>query len=177
MVVAPRRGDPKAPEARASPELAGTLPGPVVGLRESPDVGPVRVPAIEQMARAVLNHDGAPGRPTEIRLRLDPPELGMVRIHIRATEGGITAHVVVHEEATRQLLESQLHQLQRRLEAAGVALGRFDISREGAGHGGHSRHDFGQRFLPEEDALPAPGRVGSAPRKGPPRAGRLDVVA
>jgi flagellar hook-length control protein FliK len=74
--------------------------------------------------------DTQPSESMEIDLRLDPPELGTVRIHLRSTEEGVTARLVVQEETTRQLIEGQIHQLRQRLSDAGVMLTKFEVRQE-----------------------------------------------
>jgi flagellar hook-length control protein FliK len=114
-------GEPSAPHARdaaPAPPVSDQLAG-------------------EIMARAQWSsHNGQ----TEFRVRLDPPELGTVRVHLTVNDQTITAKVVVASDATRQLIESQVDHLRQTLADAGVSLGRFDVSRDGGGawHGtGH----------------------------------------
>lgn len=137
------------------------------------------VAVVEQVAR-VIHVQAEPARregKVEVQLRLDPPELGPVRIHLSATDQVLTARVVVHEEAARQVLENQLESLRVRLSDLGLTLGRFDVSRD---HG----HDDGRRqerepvvYLPEPTL--APVKTTADPRTAPvrPQTGRIDCVA
>ncbi|HLJ94252.1 MAG TPA: flagellar hook-length control protein FliK [Gemmataceae bacterium] len=69
----------------------------------------------------------------EFHLHLEPPELGTVRIHLTATDTGISARLFVHEPGARQLLQSQLESLRQRLQQEGIAVGRFDVADNDAG--------------------------------------------
>jgi flagellar hook-length control protein FliK len=70
---------------------------------------------------------------TDFHLRLEPPELGAIRVHLSANDQGISARLVVHEEVAKQLIESQLESLRQRLTNAGISLGSFDVSHGGPG--------------------------------------------
>ena len=127
------------------------------------------------IARAeVTTHEGR----TDFHLRLEPPELGTVRVHITSTEQGITARLVVHEEVARQLIESQLESLKQRLTNAGISLGNVNVSQDQSG----SKNPRGR------DKSTEPGRIEPASsrtfaRLGTPRSmaalagvGSIDVV-
>jgi flagellar hook-length control protein FliK len=124
---------------------------------------------------ARMQHMGPEGR-TDFHFQLQPPELGLVRIHLTATDGQVSARLVVREAGTRQLLQSQMDTLMQRLSHAGVALGRFDVSQDGAG--------FQERW---ENPRPASAAVrvttaavatpGEPAAKSVPATGLIDVVA
>ena len=90
----------------------------------------------DQIKDAVLTRIDAVRRSgrTEIHVFLDPPELGRVGVHLTSSDDRVSGRLVVHEEAARSLLEHQLPELRQRLESAGVTLGRFDVSQDGAAH-------------------------------------------
>jgi len=99
-----------------------------------------QAPLADQIKEAVVSrletlHEH--GR-AEVHVRLNPPELGPVRIHL-VGERQVEGRLVVHEEATRQLLEAQLPVLRHRLEEVGVTLGRLDVTRDGAGSSDQSQ--------------------------------------
>lgn len=112
------------------PSTSGASPVDVQG-KAPPSV-------VDQIGNAILGRMEIATREgkTEIHLRLDPPELGPVRIHLSATESTITAHLVVQDESTRHLIESQLNLLRQRLGEAGVSLGGFDVAQDRSGSGG-----------------------------------------
>ena len=114
------------------------------------------VPVAEQLGRAlvtqanVVNHVGR----TDFHLRLQPPQLGTVQIHLTATHDKVSARVVVAHEDTRQLIVGQVHQLRQSLADSGLVLGSFDVTRDG---GGSSQGGYQQ---PPE--LPQPPATNSA---------------
>jgi hypothetical protein len=98
-----------------------------------------------QIAREVIARADTAVRQgrTEFSMRLEPPELGTVRIHLTATDHAISARVHVSSESAQQLVESQLNSLRQSLADAGMSLQRFDISHGGQGSGqGHSHQDY-----------------------------------
>ncbi len=115
------------------------------------------------------------GETTEFSLRLNPPELGTVHVHLRATEGGLSARFVVADEGARQALEGQMQALRLRLGEAGISLGSFDVfQRQQGSHPGW-----------QEPETPRPVRAGVPAAKSGPlwlQSGalgvdRVDVVA
>lgn len=113
----------------------------------------------------------------EFQLRLDPPELGEVKVRVLAMGDRVEARLVVSDDAVKRLIESQLPELRQRLEAAGVNVPTFDVSTDGGGrHGGTGGDGWdGPRpaFAPPRAAgppLPARPRPSSA-------GGLIDVTA
>jgi plasmid stabilization system protein ParE len=140
--------------------------------RELPDIA-------TQIAREVVSRAESAvqqGR-AEFSMRLEPPELGTVRVHLTATEHAVSARVVVASEAVQQVVESQLSSLRQSLADAGMSLERFDIS-----HGGQesrheqSYHEPWRAMAPQDDGWklrpPTMPRVTSV--LVPP--GRIDVM-
>jgi hypothetical protein len=110
-----------------------------------------------------------------LHLRLDPPGLGSVRVHLTATEQNVSARVVVEAESTRQLLENQAGLLRDRLMESGVTLGRFTVACDSSGGG----RQQGASPQPPREELPLPlskprlAAPSSRPRIGN---GLVDVV-
>jgi hypothetical protein len=73
---------------------------------------------------------------TDFRMRLDPPGLGTVHVHLTALEHSVSARLVVNDEAARQAIESQLQTLRESLAGVGVSLERFDVASDGGGSRG-----------------------------------------
>src|SRR5262249_25600828 len=122
----------ESPTPPAHLEGSGALPA---GSSEKEGRAVGQRPAIsDQISNAVIARTETLHRwgRTEIHLRLEPPELGQVRLHLSAMADRVSCRVVVREEAARQALETQLPLLRDRLSEAGIALGRFEISWEGA---------------------------------------------
>lgn len=139
----------------------GIAPAPVAAPPNS-NAAPMPSPVADQLTQAFLTHADVvqqTGR-TDFHLRLDPPQLGSVQIHLTATDHTVSARIVVASEGTRQLLQDQSQQLRQGLAQAGLSLGSFDVTRDGGGsHGG------GQQ-PPPQTPLPLPASV-STPRSAP----------
>jgi len=101
----------------------------------------------DQISEALLSSKGeleSTGR-AEIRLRLDPPELGAVHVHLSGNGRHLTGRIVVEELATQALLENQMQNLRHRLEEAGFKVARFEIAWQGSQHSS-ARHNPQQGF-------------------------------
>lgn len=129
-----------APSPAPGTPLTATLPAPAVAAasQPSPAVAPTAVPVAEQLTRAFVAQAEVVQRAgqTNFHLRLDPPQLGSVQIHLTATEHTVSARIVVAQEGTRQLLESTAQHLRQGLADAGLSLGSFDVTRDGGGSRG-----------------------------------------
>jgi hypothetical protein len=116
-------------------------------------------PATRQVALRItraLEHDR-----TEIRIQLDPPELGEVDIQLEFRDLRLTAIVSAERPDTLDLLQRDARTLARSLREAGLELADSDLSFAAGGRNdrpdaGHS----GQRatVLPHPLATPAPPR-------------------
>ena len=69
----------------------------------------------------------------EMRLQLQPPDLGEIELRVRTTESAVRGHVVVQHGELKHLLEAQLDKLRDALAEQGLAMEGFDVSvgREG----------------------------------------------
>lgn len=63
-----------------------------------------------------------------IEMRLDPPDLGPIRISISLNESTLQAAFVSAHAAVRQSVENALPQLQQLLAQSGITLGQADVS-------------------------------------------------
>lgn len=154
---------PQTSSTQASPssngEVAGLyLTGATATSARTGIAAPPTEPLSDQLTRAfvtqatVVHREGR----TDFLLRLDPPHLGAVRIHLTATDHTVSARIVTAQEETRQLLEGQAHQLRQGLTQAGLSLGSFDVTRDGGGGS--------QRQPPAEPPPSLPSAPGSTPR-------------
>jgi flagellar hook-length control protein FliK len=84
----------------------------------------------------------------ELRMQLNPEELGSVRVRLISDEQTLRAEIVVRDAGTRQLVEQQIPELRARLEANGITLTRCDVQTEQAttNMGSSDHHSTGQRF-------------------------------
>lgn len=141
----------QSPAVQATSPLAAIAPMTAPGTVNTPvanntpaapsDAQPNVSPA-EQLSRAFVaqaalgNHEGR----SDFHLRLQPPQLGSVQIHLTATQHTISARVIVTQEGTQQLIQSQADQLRQSLAESGLVLGSFDVTRDGGGSSQGGRH-------------------------------------
>jgi flagellar hook-length control protein FliK len=117
------------------------------------------------------------GGTTDIYLRLNPPELGTVNLHLRAMGQTLTARVVVSGDAAQSAIETQLPQLRARLGEVGITLGGFDVAQQGQ----QSQQSRPQQEDSSSDnvgsaILPRAGSFNEAERSQPQSLGQLDVL-
>lgn len=79
----------------------------------------------------------ATGQPIDVRLRLDPPELGTVHVHLRLIDDVVSVRLVGDNESATRLLESQLPDLRQSLAERGLTFGHCEVSCD-AGRQDHS---------------------------------------
>jgi flagellar hook-length control protein FliK len=92
-------------------------------------------------------------------IRLDPPELGAINVHLDVDRNGqVTSHVTVDRADTLQLLQSQQPQIERALEQAGLKTAdnglQFtlrDQSFTGQNNSGGSSSGAAQLVIPDAD--------------------------
>ena len=120
--------------------------------RESASVRPV---ADQLATRLVAWADvmSTEGR-TVFHLRLEPPELGSVRVQLSATAGTISAKFIASNEAAGQILQSQLHELRESLAKLGVSCASLDVSYGQGGSQGTAQQRELQPY-PWHDNTPA----------------------
>ncbi|MCJ9710710.1 flagellar hook-length control protein FliK, partial [Bordetella hinzii] len=103
-------------------------------------------------------------------LRLDPPDLGPLRVTLSLNDGVASASFVSAHAAVRQAVESALPQLQQALSQAGISLGQAHVGDQGqqamggqpngqssGNAAGGQRQDGGYaQGSPERETAPAP---------------------
>lgn len=110
-----------------------------------------------------------------IEMRLDPPDLGPIRISINLNESTLQAAFVSAHAAVRQSVENALPQLQQLLAQSGITLGQADVSdhsaqqqsfaQQGQGSGNSSGSAGNHAFPGSASAQPS-----TAPAMPPTRA-------
>lgn len=102
-----------------------------------------------------------------VEMRLDPPELGPLRVSISLNDGMASALFVSAHASVRQAVESALPQLSQQLAQAGISLGETHVGDQGqAGFGSESetgRSGTGQRHGAAGDAIVA--EAATSPRR------------
>lgn len=163
--TAPVRPAPATPSASPA---ATTPPEPVAVLAQ---IG-------ERVRMAVRE-----GRP-EMRMQLEPPGLGHVRVHIATEHGHVTVRMMADVPAVRDVLESGLAQLRAGLENQGLEVDGFEVLVSGGGpgdRGGFAGFDPGgspdrdPAGEPREDGEPVRGPAVSV--RSPRTAGGIDYFA
>ncbi len=66
--------------------------------------------------------------PSEIRLKLQPAELGTIRLQLRTVGQHLTARVVVQSEGAKAAVDGSLSQLQRQMNEVGIVINRFEVN-------------------------------------------------
>lgn len=77
-----------------------------------------------------------------IELRLDPPHLGPLQVHLQLFDGQAQLHFASHQLQVRQAVEAALPQLQEALAQAGISLGQTSV-------GEQFRQTFAEHANPE----------------------------
>ncbi len=98
-------------------------------------------------------------------LRLDPPDLGPLRVTLSLHDGVASASFVSAHASVRQAVEAALPQLQQALAEAGIALGQADVGNQ----------EQPPRQQPGNGAPTAPGVSGDTP--GTPGAALQTIAA
>jgi len=125
-------------------------------------------PVVPQVVRsmAALARNGV----SEMRLQLQPADLGEIELRVRAVEGVIRGEVMVQNAEVKNLLDSQIERLRAALEAQGLRLEGFDVgvSDDGAFANGRdpdgAGHPFG-RPLESDGDDPSTTLVSAVPRQ------------
>jgi flagellar hook-length control protein FliK len=147
--------------ATVAPLTAATAPTPAAQIAET----------VVSQAH-VLERDGG----VEIRMRLDPPDLGRVQVRLLTRGDEVHGQVLVANDAVRGMLESQLPELRQRLEAAGVNVQQFSVSTDpGTGGGRNPYRDAVPEFAPRLAVSTGPTLAPLA-RISQPATGSLDVT-
>lgn len=79
----------------------------------------------------VMLSQNAGNQPQTAELRLDPPELGPIRITINISDNVAHAAFVSAHASVRNAIENALPQLQQQLAQAGISLGQANVSDQG----------------------------------------------
>lgn len=92
--------------------------------RPTAEPAPMRenVLSMVRVARGMVQE----GRTSAV-LRLDPPELGMLRLRLDLEKESLTLRIEAQSSAAHELLRSEMKELRRSLEAAGLQVERIEI--------------------------------------------------
>lgn len=113
----------------------------------------------ERVDAIVMQHLQSPEstEQTSMVLRLDPPELGRVHVHLSMIDDVVSIRLVASSESARQVIERQLNDLQQSLTDHGVAFTDFQVDCSGSGQQSSDR-EMGKWTEHEVDSVPIAGR-------------------
>jgi len=170
--------------APAQPAAQGGVTRLAVATRPE-TAGPLTVQIANTVQSAVLRGEH------EVRLVLNPPELGRVEIRIVQGADGISVHMRAEQAGARDLIQQQLPVLHQALEARDLRVDRLQVSHAEQGGAAHQSFDsrgFANQQRQERDdapewsplasfgmTAPQPKRDAAHPRVTPD--GSLDVMA
>ncbi len=126
--------------------------------------------------RAVLERiqDARGKAKTEIKIEMDPPELGPILIRLVHSDGQSTASITVANEAAQQQLQQNLQSLQSSLENLGVELDDVQFGFRNESGKGDQQDDWSERGEFHE-ANTTGTHQGSA-NQPVPRIGKIQVI-
>lgn len=103
-------------------------------------------------------------------MRLDPPELGSVKIEAVLKDGALSVRIVTETSVARDVIAGQINDLRDDLSGAGLGGGHVEVG-VGGGQGDSAEGDAPQPGS-DVEAAPEPVRVRQAE---PSRAGGVDM--
>lgn len=106
-----------APSANAAPE-------------PEPRTNDANMSRIVRGIQGVVRHNGG-----SVTIRLDPPELGAVRVQMHMNAGVVTARLEAAQQSVRSMLNQQLGQLRHALESQGLTVDRLQVQASAADTG------------------------------------------
>jgi flagellar hook-length control protein FliK len=124
-----------------------------------------------------LDHSDAE-RSTSVVLRLDPPSLGRVDVHVTQSGDTLSIRMVTSGEAARDMIERQMTELETSLTDRGVQFDKCQVECNSSGQHTFDR-SFRQQSTQPEEANYLPRRVAAPDAVTRPWQGRtgLDYVA
>ena len=111
----------------------------------------LHVKLTEELSRSVLDQVvkhmslQTRGEASEMRMRLDPPSLGEVRVTVRVEEGRMHAQIEVSQPSVKVVLETNMPQLRQSLSDSGIEVRRIDVCTSGSSMSRESHEGNGDR--------------------------------
>ncbi len=129
---------------------------------------------IEQMVKGITMRTVAEGT-SEIRLQLQPENLGQVTMRLSVSGNQVTANVVAQSVDVRNALVANHQDLARSLNEAGLTLSGFSVDVSGGDAGQDQSKDrtagFGRRYIVHELSGQTTAETTEASNPGPPLLG------
>lgn len=95
---------------------------------------PVENRVIDQIINRISMRSN--GSQSEVKIRLDPPSLGTVRLHITTSGDGVRTVIVAESLAVKQVIENNLSQLRDAMAEQGLKMNGFSVLVGGDGNSG-----------------------------------------
>ncbi|MCA9198110.1 MAG: flagellar hook-length control protein FliK, partial [Planctomycetales bacterium] len=92
------------------------------------------------------------GETTRLELRLDPPELGTVKVSLEHSRKGMSARLEFDQAQTRQMVEQNMSSLRDALDNAGIAFEDFSMSWNGEQQSSFTAGDTKTPWNPDDTA-------------------------
>ncbi|HEY9269715.1 flagellar hook-length control protein FliK, partial [Achromobacter sp.] len=168
-LAAATQRQPAAPIANQSAIAAPVVP---VVLQVATPVGGTHWGTELGQQVVMMSHSARQGMQTA-ELRLDPPDLGPLRVSLNLSDGVASASFVSAHASVRQAIETALPQLQQALAQAGISLGQTSVGEQAAqqefaqqGGNGSQRHagggQAGSESVAEAPVAPTASRNANA---------------
>jgi len=135
-----------APDQAAAASLA--VPVPVNSSRWPEHVG--------QRVRWLIN-----GQIHSAELRLEPPQLGLIQIHIEFHDHQAQVHFDARHADARAAIDAALPKLREMFADSGIALGTLNVAGDGAGGASGDGPSAGERDAPQASAIRETETLGS----------------
>jgi flagellar hook-length control protein FliK len=173
--------------APSSPVQAAQAAQPVTASKTE-DIGQAdRVRFVQRVEQAFQSMSDQGGT---VRLKLNPPELGSLRLEITVRNGAITARAETETPAARNLLLDNLPALRERLAQQDIKVQHFDVDLMDRGQGGmpgqasyssdssgrQGNHRFQGTAAREISETPAVADAGASVTRGSGAGNQLNIV-
>jgi flagellar hook-length control protein FliK len=95
------------------------------------------------------------GSQSEVKIQLDPPSLGRVRMSIITSGDGVRTLIVAENQAVKQVIENNLSQLRDSMSAQGLKLDGFSVlvGGDSSPEFSHQHNDFGKSDAEDFDFI------------------------
>lgn len=156
------------PELTASPLVTAPLGQPTAAVASSPQAGTFltlasgqQVPEQEVLQQVFHQLPSRASGPQRVTLRLNPEELGEVRLEMIIDKETVRAHLQAQNQQVQEVLEKHLPRLREAFEQQGLKLQELQVSVDSGRDGGRSF------FSQSQHQQPAPSFAGSGNARRP----------
>lgn len=147
------------------PKAAAQL---LTGLRRTSETRQQDVDQVRLLQRVARALESARDRGGEVRIRLNPPELGLLKVELQVQDGRLHARLEAETPAAQVVLLENVGSLRERLAEQGLRLERFDVDlshRDSSGAGGQSgqpRDEAPRELFRPRSPISTPNRSATA---------------